>query len=53
MNLKERAAFKYADAQQERDFKNILNKIVRENISLKAQLDTFNSFEIKGNLNKV
>ena len=46
MNLKERAAFKYADAQQERDFKNTLNKIVRENISLKNQLDTFNSFEI-------
>ena len=53
MNLKERAAFKYADAQQERDFKNTLSKIVRENISLKNQLDTFNSFEIKGNLSKV
>lgn len=50
MNLKERAAFKYADAQQERDFKNTLNKIVRENLNLKKQLDTFSSFEIKGNL---
>lgn len=27
MNLKERAAFKYADAQQERDFKGLLNKM--------------------------
>ena len=53
MNLKERAAFKYADAQQERDFKNTLNKIVRENLSLKKQLDTFSSFEIKGNLAQV
>ena len=27
MSLKERAAFKYADSRQERDFKNILNKM--------------------------
>lgn len=27
MNLKEKAAFKYADATQERDFKNLLNKM--------------------------
>lgn len=27
MNLKERAAFKYADARQEKDFKNVLNKL--------------------------
>ena len=53
MNLKERAAFKYADAQQERDFKNTLNKIVRENLNLKKQLDTLSSFEIKGNLTPV
>lgn len=30
MALKERAAFKYADAQQERDFKNTLNKMAKE-----------------------
>lgn len=30
MNLKERAAFKYADASQERDFKNTLNKFAKK-----------------------
>ena len=30
MNLKERAAFKYADATQEREFKNTLNKMASE-----------------------
>lgn len=50
MNLKERAAFKYADAQQERDFKNTLNKVVRENLNLKRQLEMMSSFEIKGDL---
>lgn len=30
MNLKERAAFKYADARQERDFKNVINKMASE-----------------------
>ena len=30
MNLKERAAFKYADSRQERDFKNTINKMASE-----------------------
>lgn len=53
MNLKERAAFKYADAQQERDFKNTLNKIVRENLDLRNQLDSLSTFEIKGDLTPI
>lgn len=53
MNLKERAAFKYADAQQERDFKNTLNKVVRENLTLRKQLNSLSSFEIKGNLTPI
>lgn len=35
MNLKERAAFKYADARQERDFKNTINKMASEINKLK------------------
>lgn len=34
MQLKERAAFKYADAKQERDFKNSLNKMASKIIQL-------------------
>ncbi len=34
MNLKERAAFKYADAQQEKDFKNTLNKMASKILKL-------------------
>lgn len=34
MNLKERAAFKYADAQQEKDFKTTLNKMASKILKL-------------------
>lgn len=34
MNLKERAAFKYADSQQEKDFKNTLNKMASKILKL-------------------
>ena len=40
MNLKERAAFKYADATQEREFKNTLNKLA----SKVKQLEDRNEF---------
>ena len=43
MSLKERAAFKYADSRQERDFKNILNKMASEINSLKDYRDFFES----------
>lgn len=47
MNLKERAAFKYADATQEKDFKTTLNKIAIENQDLKRKLEAFSNFKIK------
>lgn len=43
MNLKERAAFKYADSRQERDFKNSLNKMASEINSLKDYRNFFES----------
>ena len=43
MSLKERAAFKYADARQERDFKNSLSKMASEINSLKDYRDFFES----------
>lgn len=43
MSLKERAAFKYADARQERDFKNSLNKMASEINSLRDYRDFFES----------
>ena len=38
MNLKERAAFKYADATQEREFKNTINKLA-------SQINTLSNFK--------
>lgn len=43
MSLKERAAFKYADARQERDFKNSLSKMASEINSLRDYRDFFES----------
>lgn len=43
MNLKERAAFKYADATQERDFKRVLNKMASEINELKGSKDYIKS----------
>lgn len=43
MSLKERAAFKYADARQERDFKNVINKMASEINELKNSREYFNS----------
>lgn len=43
MNIKERAAFKYADATQERDFKNTLNKMAKRINELENVKELFNS----------
>lgn len=43
MSLKERAAFKYADARQKRDFKNVINKMASEINELKNSREYFNS----------
>lgn len=43
MNLKEKAAFKYADATQERDFKNLLNKMASKINRLEDQVEVAKS----------
>lgn len=43
MNIKERAAFKYADSRQERDFKNVINKMATEINELRNTREYFNS----------
>ena len=43
MNIKERAAFKYADSRQERDFKNVINKMARRISELENLKGTFTS----------
>lgn len=44
MNLKERAAMKYADSVQERSWNNLLKKVVTENNQLKKQLEDIESY---------
>lgn len=44
LNLKEKAAFKYADARQERDYNNLIKKLSRENIDLKNRLGDWKEF---------
>lgn len=43
MSLKERAAFKYADSRQEKDFKNVINRMASEINSLKDYREFFES----------
>lgn len=45
-NLKERAAFKYADARQERDYKNLINKMASKINDLESSLNKFNNIKI-------
>lgn len=50
MNLKERAAFKYADARQEKDFKNTLNKMASEINKYKDFKGTIQEILLNNNL---
>ncbi len=45
-NLKERAAFKYADARQERDYKNLVNKMASRINELEGTLNRFNNIKV-------
>lgn len=48
MSLKERAAFKYADAQQERDFKTTINKLAKQVNTLNDRNEFISSLIDKG-----
>ena len=48
MHLKEKAAFKYADAQQERDFKNNINKLAKQINSLNDRNEFINNLISQG-----
>lgn len=45
-NLKERAAFKYADSQQERNYKQLLNKMASRINELEGSLNKFNNIKV-------
>lgn len=47
-NLKERAAFKYADAKQERDYKNLVNKLASKIIKLEDKNIALEGLILKG-----
>lgn len=49
MNLKERAAFKYADATQEREFKNSLNKMASRIKQLEDKNEFYKSLALSEN----
>ena len=49
MNLKERAAFKYADATQEREFKNTINKLASRIKQLEDRNEFFKNLAISDN----